>query len=91
MDWLYGVEPFVWHPGRALAVALGLGLVGVAAGGRRRRPLLVAAGGWAVFALLEAEAWRARADIRVDLLFTWPALCVLTLACGVLWLRGSKT
>ncbi len=89
MDRLYTLaQPFVGHPGRALAVALGLGMIGFAVG---TRPLLVAAGGWAIFALLEAEARRERADIRVDLLFTWPALCLLTLVCVWLSLRPHRS
>ena len=86
LDWLYSLaQPFVWHPARALLVSLALLAVGF--GYRRGRPLLLAAAGWAVFALLELMAWRERADIRVDLLVTWPLLCLLTAGCVVAWLR----
>ena len=82
MDWLYALaQPFVWHPGRALLVAVAFGLLALGLRYRGRRPLLVAAAAWTVFALLEFMAWRARADIRVDLLVTWPALCLITLGC----------
>jgi len=52
-----------------------------------RLPLLVAAVGWGVFAALEFEAWRERANIRIDLPVTWPALCILTAGCLALSLR----
>lgn len=82
MDWLYGLaQPFVWHPGRALLVAAAFALVALGLRDRGRRPLLVAAAAWALFALLELMAWRERADIRVDLLVTWPALCLITAGC----------
>lgn len=81
MDWLYELaQPFVWHPGRALLVAGGWLLLGLLIR-PGRRPLMLAAAAWAVFAALEFTAWRQRADIRVDLLFTWPGLCFLTAAC----------
>ena len=82
MDWLYDLaQPFVWHPVRALIVALVWLLAAFMFGKIVRRPLLITAGAWGVFTLLEFEAWRERADIRVDLLFTWPALCLLTIGC----------
>jgi hypothetical protein len=88
LDWLYSLaQPFVWHPARALLVSLALALLAFGFGYRRGRPLLLAAAGWAVFALLELIAWRERADIRVDLLVTWPLLCLLTAGCVVAWLR----
>jgi hypothetical protein len=90
VDWLYGLaQPFVWHPGRAAVVAAAFGLLALAFRGSGRRPLLVAAAGWAVFAVLEWMAWRERADIRVDLLVTWPLLCLLTAASLVMWARGQ--
>jgi hypothetical protein len=96
MDWTYDLgQPFVWHarraPGVALAFLLPGGLSRAARARRpgiRHRPLFVAAGAWTVFGLLEAEARRERADIRVDLLVTWPALCVLSVACLAVWLHS---
>jgi hypothetical protein len=86
--WLYDLaEPFVWHPGRALLVAVVLGLLGHGLRHRGGRSLLIAAAAWAVFALLELIAWRQRADIRVDLLVTWPALCLTTAVCLLAWAR----
>jgi hypothetical protein len=88
LDWLYGLaQPFVWHPGRALFVALVLALVGYGFRRRGGRAPFVAAAAWAVFALLEFSAWRERANIRVDLLVTWPVLCLITVACLLLWVR----
>lgn len=85
MSRLYDLaQPFVGHPMRAFLVMVAV--LALAHGRPRplRRPLLVAAVSWAIFGLLEAEALRERADIRVDLLFTWPALCVTTIACMLL-------
>ncbi len=88
MNWLYALaQPFVWHPARAFFVALGWLLVSLAVPRVARRPLLILAAAWGVFALLELEAWRERANIRVDLLVTWPALCLLTVSCLVLAAR----
>ena len=86
LDWLYSLaQPFVWHPGRALTVGLALALVGFGFRDRGGRRLFPAAVTWAVFALLEFIAWRERADIRVDLLVTWPVLSLVTAACLAAW------
>jgi hypothetical protein len=76
-------QPFVWHPMRALSVALVWIVASLVLPRRARAPLRLAALAWAVFAVLELEAWRERANIRVDLLVTWPVLCVLTGICLV--------
>src|SRR5437773_6724058 len=79
MNWLYALaQPFVWHPARASLVALGWLLLALTLPTTGRRPLFITAVAWSVFALLELEAWRERANIRVDLLVTWPVLCLLT-------------
>jgi hypothetical protein len=88
LDWLYALaQPFVWHPARALIVGVALALLAFGLRRRGGRALLLAAAAWAVFALLEFMAWRERADIRVDLLVTWPALCLFTVGCLLAWLR----
>jgi hypothetical protein len=88
VDWLYSLaQPFVWHPARALVVGLALALLAFGFRHRGGRPLFVAAAAWAVFACLEFVAWRERADIRVDLLVTWPTLCLLTAGCLMVWVR----
>ena len=88
MNWLGSLaQPFIWHPTRAAFVGLtwlGLSLVLPRAA---RLPLLVAAVGWGVFAALEFAAWRERANIRIDLSVTWPALCILTASCLALSLK----
>ena len=94
LDTIYDLaQPFVWNAWLALGIAAAfLLLAGLVRAARRDgswpRPLLVAAGAWTVFGLLEAEATRERADIRVDLLVTWPALLLLSAVCLALWLRG---
>ena len=92
MNWFYDLaQPFVWHPARALVVALVWLLAALILPKLVRRPLFIAAGAWGVFALLEFEAWRERADIRVDLLVTWPALCLLTVGCVSVAIRRMVT
>ncbi len=92
MNWLYDLaQPFVWHPARAFLVALGWLLVALALPSTLRRPLFITAVGWGAFALLELEAWRERANIRVDLLVTWPALCLLTVGCLSVTVRRILT
>lgn len=94
MDAFYDlVDPFVGHAARAALVAVGWLIAGALAFAARRWlstlpvwPLLVAGGAWAVFALLEAQATREKANIRADLLFTWPVLCLITLGCAVTWI-----
>lgn len=88
MNWLYSLaQPFVGNPARAVFVGLGWLLIAFMLPKAARRPLFVASIAWNVFAFLELEAWREHADIRVDLLFTWPALCILTLAALAVSLR----
>ncbi len=84
---------FNWHPWRALGVSLifwGLLLLCFILRAWwpqvRTLPLLVAASAWTLFGLLEYEAYRERANIRVDLLVTWPALLLVTAACCGVWL-----
>src|SRR2546422_11489285 len=79
MDWLYDLaQPFVWHPARAFLVALGWLAATLLVPKAARRPLLVVAVGWGIFAALELEAWRERPNIRLDFPGTWLARCALT-------------
>jgi hypothetical protein len=88
MNWLESLaQPFIWHPARAACVGLAWLGVSLVLPKAARLPLLVAAVGWGVFAALEFEAWRERANIRIDLLVTWPALCILTAGCLALSLK----
>ena len=53
MNWLYALaQPFVWHPARALLVALGWLLLALTLPSTERRPLFITAVAWSVFALL---------------------------------------
>ena len=88
MNWLGNLaQPFIWHPSRAACVGLAWVAVSLMLPKAARMPLLVAAAGWGVFAALEFEAWRERANIRIDLPVTWPALCILTAGCLVVSLK----
>ena len=94
MDILWkGANYFNWHPWRAFGVSLifwGLLLLTFILRARqphvRALPLLIAALAWVLFGLLEYEAYRERANIRVDLLVTWPALLLVTVVCCGFWL-----
>lgn len=84
---------FNWHPSRAFVVSLIfwclLLLSYVLRGWRpqvRMLPLLVAALGWLLFGLLEYEAYRERANIRVDLLITVPVILLVTAVCCGFWM-----
>ena len=82
MDWFYDLaQPFIRHPERVIGVALVWFVTALALRKVVRRPLFILAGAWGIFAFLEEEAWRTRADIRVDLLLTWPVLCAVTIGC----------
>ena len=88
MNWLYSfAQPFVGNPARAVFVGLGWLVIAFLLPKAARRPLFVASIAWNVFAFLELEAGREHADTRVDLLITWPALCILTLVLLAVSLR----
>jgi hypothetical protein len=76
---------FVGKPLNILLVALALFAVHFALWwtGRQSRSLLVAAGGWALYAAWEwlVRARTPDADIRVDLLLIWPILAIVTVWC----------
>ena len=88
MDWFYGLsQPFRWHPERSLLVALAWVLLAVGLGRRGRQLLFAVAGAWALFAGIELYfVWHVT-DMRVDVVLTWPVLCLLTIGCGLRWLR----
>lgn len=71
--------------GLLAAVAAVLALIPVREGWRPWF-LLVAAGGWALYAAWEwlVTARTPDADIRVDLLVIWPALAILTVWAAVM-------
>jgi hypothetical protein len=93
VNWIYAAaQPFVGHAGRAFAVAVSGALMFLLVRRARRgspRPWIALAAAWAVFGTCEAAATRARADIRVDLLVTWPVLLLLTVVAVALWARSA--
>ena len=91
MDAIYALAgPFVGHAGRAGFVALicltSGAFILVARRNLHAWPSITAGCAWAIFALLEAEATRQRSNIRIDLIVTWPALCLITVGCAVTWI-----
>lgn len=86
LDMLYGpTRLFVGHPEMALFVAAGfiafLAVSVVYSRGLRHASqggLVLAAYSWVAFGLFEASLVGTGANIRVDLLVTWPALVVLS-------------
>jgi len=100
VDWFWGPATFfVWHPARALIISSIFLLFFVVCIALKKRvawtrswPLLLAAIAWALFAYNEHLAHRKGWNIRVDLLFTWPILVLLSLNCIILssyWVYGS--
>ncbi|MDB4900357.1 MAG: hypothetical protein JWN53_2165 [Gemmatimonadetes bacterium] len=100
LDALYSLShPFVGHAWRAFAVAAVAFLAALATRFARKRvpiggrtvsptPWIVVTVAWALFGACEAEATREHSDIRVDLLVSWPVLCLVTLVCAVIWIRA---
>jgi hypothetical protein len=75
------IQPFVWHPERAAAVAciLFVGFFVLRSLCRFQSwPILVPALAWGLFALLEADCKARGANIRLDLLVLCPVLIVVT-------------
>lgn len=102
LDALYSLShPFVGHALRAFAVAAVAFLAALATRIARKRamlggrtvsptPWIVVGIAWALFGACEAEATREHSDIRVDLLVSWPVLCLVTVACAVIWIRAAS-
>lgn len=95
---LKGSNYFIWHPWRAFGVSLifwGVLIFSLILRtwrpGVRTLPLLVAALAWVLFGLLEYEAYRERAYIRLDLVATWPGVWLVTVACCTIWLYSLFT
>jgi hypothetical protein len=79
--------PFIGHPERAYIVSVLFGVllaVSVARSGTLKPlidlSLLLAALGWGLFGYFETLAIAGGANIRIDLLFGWPILCIITVA-----------
>jgi hypothetical protein len=83
---IYGpATPFVGHPERAYIVAALFGAFLAVTLARSRTlkpltdvPLLLATLGWGAFGYCETLAVASGANIRVDLFFGWPILCLVT-------------
>jgi hypothetical protein len=83
---IYGpATPFVGHPERAYIVAALLAALCLVSLVYSRPPnpiaalmLVTAAVAWGGFGYLEALAVASGANIRIDLLVTWPLLCLLS-------------
>lgn len=80
------IQPFIGHPDRALAVAIGFAAVWAMTlwlpGGRRSPShlvILTTAVLWALFGAFEIQAMSAGWNIRVDLLLSWPLLLMFSL------------
>jgi hypothetical protein len=60
--------------------------------GRRARPLLVAAGIWALYAAWEwlVQVRTPEANIRVDLMLIWPVVAIASIAAVVQALRRPR-
>ena len=87
-------NPFVGYPLRCLTIGMMLLVLGYSL--RPRRTSVVVTGiAWIIFGLLEAEAIREHANIRVDLFVTWPIVLIITAINSVRWflalLRNSTT
>lgn len=88
------IMPFLWHPERALFVVVLLFvllLVAFLATGRFQARIhgmiLTAAILWLLFVLLEYKARADNANVRVDILFTYPIL--LSVSIPAIW-RGLR-
>ena len=73
------IQFFLWHPGRIWTIAAVFGLLALAACLLKIRyprvywtPLLAASFVWVGFGFLEYLAVISKANIRADILFTWP-------------------
>ncbi len=92
IDILYApAQPFVWHPLRACIPACIFFLFAILLFARRDSsarfvPFLLAITGavWILFGLNELVAKRHGWDIRVDLLFLWPSVLLLSLVAFTL-------
>lgn len=92
------VEPFHWHPELAFLVAGGF-LILVAVSFRHSGEFgrlahctaLVAAALWVLFGLNEYQALADGRNIRIDILFGWPPLVIISVTAAWLELRNLAT
>ena len=89
------IFPFVGHPERAFLLAIGFALLWAAALSCSRGSklwihvaMIPAMLGWVLFGLNEYRAIAGGWNIRVDMIFSWPPLCVLSIAAA--WMAYSE-
>lgn len=88
-------QPFIGHPELAMFMAAGfaiLTVVSVLHAGKFRpfthSVILLAAGCWVVFSLIESHFMEIRGAIRIDLLLSAPLLLMISAAAIWLGIRG---
>lgn len=92
LDWLYApAQLMAGRPERALAAAAGFALAAVILRIARRRapaladrPAALCAALWIFWGINEHAARVYGWNIRIDIVFLWPILAIVTLACIVL-------
>lgn len=96
MQIVYGpATPFVTHPERAYMMAAGFAFLAIFSFVQRGEfkplvqiPILLTVLVWVAFGRNEMQAQQNGWNIRVDLLFFWPVVFVITLASAWLGVRG---
>jgi hypothetical protein len=94
MEILYSPASFfVWHPERAWAIAIVFFIAFfVSLFLSRHRPTIkswtisVPAIAWTIFGLLELSSKVEKSNIRIDLLFTWPAIIGVLIIFTYWWI-----
>jgi len=98
LDWLYAPAQFMaGRPERALAVAACFALVAVVLRLARRRapaltdrPALLCTALWVFWGINEHAAKLYGWNIRIDIVFLWPILAVVTAVCIALTLASVR-
>ncbi|MCU0898780.1 MAG: hypothetical protein MUC55_14955 [Burkholderiales bacterium] len=98
LDWLYAPAQFMaGRPERALAVAACFALAAVILRAAKRRapalaerPALLCTALWVFWGINEHAAKLYGWNIRIDTVFLWPILAVVTLACVGLTLASVR-
>ncbi|MCX7892041.1 MAG: hypothetical protein N2544_06725 [Burkholderiales bacterium] len=98
LDWLYAPAQFMaGRPERALAAAAGFALAAVLLRIARRRapaladrPAALCAALWLFWGINEHAARLYGWTVRIDIVFLWPILAIVTAACVVLTAAGIR-
>lgn len=99
LDWLYAPAQFVaGRPERALAVAACFAIAAVVLRIAKRRvpaladrPVILCTALWVFWGINEHAAKLYGWNIRVDIVFLWPILAIVTLACVGLTLASIRS